>query len=72
MYCSNAGCNSLSIDQEILFLFVTDSAVGDGKVTVVFNMTDGGKTVSHSVVPKQAPILTHHPLQRIDVVVDTG
>ncbi|QBZ66515.1 hypothetical protein PoMZ_13494 [Pyricularia oryzae] len=35
-------------------------------------MTDGGKTVSHSVVPKQAPILTHHHLQRIDVVVDTG
>lgn len=66
------GCNSSSIDQEILFLFVTDSAVGDGKVTVVFSMTDGGKTVSHSVVPKQAPVPTHHHLQRIDVVVDTG
>ncbi|TLD18401.1 hypothetical protein PspLS_10149 [Pyricularia sp. CBS 133598] len=51
---------------------VTDAAVWDGKVTVVFNVTDGGKTVSDSVTLKQAPVITHHHLQKVDMVVSTG
>ncbi|KAL2130697.1 hypothetical protein VTI74DRAFT_6084 [Chaetomium olivicolor] len=51
---------------------VTDAAVWDGSVKVVFEVTDGNRTVRDFVALKQAPVLVHHHLQRAEVVLSTA
>ncbi|KAM5344566.1 hypothetical protein ACJ41O_013101 [Fusarium nematophilum] len=54
--------------------FVTEADVWDGHVTVNFDVyeTPGSKHhVRDSVALKVAPVLTHHPLQRVETLVST-
>ncbi|KAL2194769.1 hypothetical protein P885DRAFT_42451 [Corynascus similis CBS 632.67] len=51
---------------------VTDLAVWDGSVRVVFEVTDGNRTARDFVALKQAPVLLHHHLQRTEVVLSTA
>jgi protein-arginine deiminase len=57
---------SLALDGRGL---VTDTAVWDGTVRVVFEVTDGNQTARDVVTLKQAPVLVHHHLQRAEVVL---
>ncbi|KAL2128552.1 hypothetical protein VTI74DRAFT_9024 [Chaetomium olivicolor] len=60
---------SLAIDGREL---VTDTAVWDGSVRVVFEVRDGNRTARDFVVLKQAPVLLHHHLQRAEVVLSSA
>jgi protein-arginine deiminase len=60
---------SLALDGREL---VTNAQVWDGSVKVVFEVTDGNRTVRDSVVLKQAPVLLHHHLQRAKVVLSSA
>ncbi|KAK4457276.1 hypothetical protein QBC42DRAFT_279485 [Cladorrhinum samala] len=60
---------SLAIDSREL---VTDSAVWNGSVTVVFEVTDGNRTERDFVALKQAPVLLHHHLQPAEVILSTA
>ncbi|KAH6651263.1 hypothetical protein F5144DRAFT_589523 [Chaetomium tenue] len=51
---------------------VTDAAVWDGSVRVVFEVTDGDQTAHDFVAMKQAPVLLHHHLQRAEVILSTA
>lgn len=51
---------------------VTDATVWDGSVKVVFEVTDGSQTTRDFVALKQAPVLIHHHLQRVEVVLSTA
>jgi protein-arginine deiminase len=51
---------------------VTDSAIWDGSVKVVFEVTDRNQTARDCVALKQAPVLLHHHLQRAEVVLSTA
>ncbi|TLD07055.1 hypothetical protein PgNI_10922, partial [Pyricularia grisea] len=44
----------------------------NGKVSVRFDLIEGSRTVSDLAVLKQVSVLTHHHLQRVEVVVSTG
>lgn len=57
---------SLALDARSL---VTDLTIWDGRVNVVFEVTDGNVTRSDFVALRQAPVLVHHHLQRPDTVV---
>ena len=50
-----------------------DSSVWDGTVTVHFDLLDRvtQETASDAVALKVAPVLTHHPLQRVETLVST-
>jgi protein-arginine deiminase len=60
---------ALAIDGREL---VTDAAVWDGTVRVVFEVTDGNQTGRDFVALKQAPVLLHHHLQRAEVVLSSA
>lgn len=51
---------------------VTDAAVWDGSVRVVFEVTDRNRTTRDSVALRQAPVLLHHHLQPAEVVLSTA
>lgn len=51
---------------------VTDAAVWNGTVNVVFEVTDGNKTSVDHVALKQAPVLLHHHLQQPETVLTTA
>ncbi|KAF2131385.1 hypothetical protein P153DRAFT_311713 [Dothidotthia symphoricarpi CBS 119687] len=58
--------------------FVKDTNVWNGHVTVHFDVTDAisyssaPKVATDVVAMKVAPVLTHHPLQRVETLVATG
>ncbi|KAK4175770.1 hypothetical protein QBC36DRAFT_301709 [Triangularia setosa] len=60
---------SLAIDGREL---VTDAAIWDGSIRVVFEVTDGNRSARDFVALKQAPVLVHHHLQRAEVVLSTA
>lgn len=60
---------SLAMDGREL---VTDAAVWDGSVKVVFEVTDKNQTARDVVALKQAPVLLHHHLQRAEVVLSSA
>ncbi|KAH6853257.1 hypothetical protein B0I37DRAFT_333094 [Chaetomium sp. MPI-CAGE-AT-0009] len=60
---------TLAIDGREL---VTDEAVWDGSVKVVFEVTDGERKARDFVAMKQAPVLLHHHLQQAEVVLATA
>ncbi|KAK3299866.1 uncharacterized protein B0H64DRAFT_314625 [Chaetomium fimeti] len=60
---------TLAIDGREL---VTDEAVWDGSVKVVFEVTDGDRKARDFVAMKQAPVLIHHHLQQAEVVLATA
>lgn len=60
---------SLAIDGREL---VTDAAVWDGSIKVVFQVTDGNRTDRDFVALKQAPVLLHHHRQRAEVVLSSA
>lgn len=57
---------TLAIDGREL---VTDTAVWNGKVDVVFEITDSGRKAADFVAMRQAPVLVHHHLHKPDRVV---
>ncbi|KAK4040944.1 hypothetical protein C8A01DRAFT_35001 [Parachaetomium inaequale] len=60
---------TLAIDGREL---MTDAAVWDGTVRVVFEVTNGNYTARDFVALKQAPVLLHHHLQRAEVVLSSA
>lgn len=64
----NAGM-TLGIDGRGL---VTDTTVWDDSATIRFDVVDGSSSASDAVALKQAPVLTHHHLQKVDILVSTA
>ncbi|KAK8112017.1 uncharacterized protein PG998_008474 [Apiospora kogelbergensis] len=51
---------------------VEDASVWDGFVVVKFDVTDGTQHAVDSVALKMAPVLTHHHLQRVEILLSTA
>ncbi|KAL4886212.1 hypothetical protein BJY04DRAFT_213743 [Aspergillus karnatakaensis] len=50
----------------------TNTSVWDGSVTLQFDVTDGSTQASDAVALKLAPVLTHHHLQTVEILVSTA
>jgi protein-arginine deiminase len=60
---------TLSLDGREL---VKVASVWDGLVTVHFDISDGKTHAVDSVALKMAPVLTHHPLQKVDTLISVA